>query len=100
MVFEFVDKMRRGVIRFQIGKSGVTDNFIETLKSAFKKNRQIRVSVLKSAISERKNIKEIAENIVKKLKGRFIYRTIGFTIILIKIGEILVPESSVKKRYN
>ena len=76
--------MRRNLLRVQIGKNGLSDNFILTLKSAFKNHKHIRISVLKSAFSERENIKDIAEEIIKKLEGRFIFRVIGFTIVLMK----------------
>ena len=76
--------MRRSLLKFQIGKNGVTDNFILTLESAFKNHKQIRISVLKSAVSEREKISEIGKEIVSKLKGRFNCRTIGFTIVLMK----------------
>jgi len=36
----------------QLGKAGVTDNFIETLKTYFKKNQNVKISVLSSARSE------------------------------------------------
>lgn len=76
--------MRKKLLKFQIGKNGVTDNFILTLESAFKNNKQVRISVLKSAVSERKDIDRIAEEIAGKLNGRFNFRVIGFTIVLIK----------------
>ncbi|MDP4039435.1 MAG: YhbY family RNA-binding protein [Candidatus Pacearchaeota archaeon] len=76
--------MRKGLVKFQMGKNGVTDNFIFTLQGAFKNNRQVRISVLKNAISEREKIKGIAEELTQKLKGRFDYKIIGFTIVLIR----------------
>tara|TARA_Y100000310_G_C19944533_1_gene474065 strand:+ start:50 stop:283 length:234 start_codon:yes stop_codon:yes gene_type:complete len=76
--------MRKGLVRFQIGKNGVTDNFILTLQNAFKNNKQIRINVLKSAVLERKDLDKIAEEIIGKLKGKFKFRIIGFTIVLLK----------------
>ena len=76
--------MRRGLLKFQIGKNGVTDNFILTLQNAFKNHKYARISVLKSAASEREKITEIAEQIIKRLDGRFNFRVIGFTIVLMK----------------
>jgi RNA-binding protein YhbY len=76
--------MRKGFLKFQIGKNGVSDNFILTLQNAFKYNKNLRISVLKSAITERKKIENITEEIIKKLKGKFNFRIIGFTIILMK----------------
>jgi len=71
--------------KFQIGKAGLTSAFIENLKSALKTHRQIRISILKSAISERKDIGEIASEIKSKLKIPLAERIIGFTIILVQV---------------
>lgn len=76
--------MRQGLIKFQIGKNGWNENLIGSLNDAFKYNKVVRVGVLKSAISERDNLKTIGEELVKKLKGRFNYRVIGFTIVIVK----------------
>ena len=68
----------------QLGKNGITENFIETLKSHFTRKEIIRISVLKSARTERSKMKEYAEEIVKKLGSHFTSKIIGFTIIVRK----------------
>ena len=70
--------------KFQIGKQGVTDGVIESLNSAMKFHRQVRVSVLKSATRNREELKKIAESLKQKLKYKISYRIIGYTIIMIK----------------
>ena len=42
----------------QLGKNGITDNFIETLKHIFENHDNVRLSVLKSAGHDREKIKE------------------------------------------
>ena len=66
----------------QLGKNGITSNFIESLKNQFKDSRTVKVSVLKSA--EREQIKEYQEQLLKKLGSNFTARKIGFTIVLKK----------------
>jgi len=68
----------------QLGKNGVTENFIETLRTYFKKHNSVRISVLKSGTRDREELKKISEEIPKKLGGNFASRTIGFTIIVKK----------------
>jgi RNA-binding protein len=72
------------ISNFQIGKNGLTDGVIESLNLAFKKNKIVRISVLKSASRSKEEIKEMAEKIAKSLAGNYVYRIIGFTIILRK----------------
>ncbi|HRZ85162.1 MAG TPA: YhbY family RNA-binding protein [Candidatus Paceibacterota bacterium] len=68
----------------QIGKSGLTDTFIETLKSHFKNHQNVKISVLKSATRDKKEIKKMAEKIIESLGKNYTYRIIGFTIIIKK----------------
>ena len=77
-----------GIVETQIGKNGVTDNFMFTLENHFKDHKTVRVSVLKSARGEgaegKKIVKQYAEELVQKLEGNYIYKIIGFKIILMK----------------
>ncbi len=68
----------------QLGKSGLTENFIQTLKTRFDKHRTIKVSVLKSAGREKKQVKEYSEKMLNELGDKFTSKIIGFTIILKK----------------
>jgi len=70
--------------RFQIGKNALTENFIETIKSAFKNHRQVRLSVLKSAPRRKSDIESYAKEIQTKLSFKTRFRIIGFTIVLSK----------------
>jgi RNA-binding protein YhbY len=68
----------------QMGKNGLTDNFLETLKDHFKKYKNIKISVLKSATRDREELKEISEKLLEGLGNNYILKTIGYTIILKK----------------
>ena len=72
----------------QLGKQGITENFIETLKSHFKKYKNMRVSVLQSARGEgkegKKKVKEYTEKILEELGENYTAKIIGFKIILKK----------------
>lgn len=68
----------------QIGKQGITENFINSLKNQFKAHDNVRVSALKSFTRDRKKIKECSEKIIEELGKNYTYRLIGFTIVLKK----------------
>ncbi|MEK6842669.1 MAG: YhbY family RNA-binding protein, partial [Nanoarchaeota archaeon] len=68
----------------QIGKQGLTENFIETLKTYFKNHDNVKISVLKGGTRNREELKKIAEKILDKLGRNFTARTIGFTIVVKK----------------
>lgn len=64
----------------QLGKQGLTDNFIQTIKNMFKTHVNVRVSVLRSAGHDKKQIREISEKILQKLGKNYTARVLGFTI--------------------
>lgn len=68
----------------QIGKQGITDNFIVTLKNHFKKSENIRISVLKNATRNKSEMKNFSNNILDKLGKKYTSRIVGFTIFIKK----------------
>ncbi len=68
----------------QLGKNGVTDNFISTLKSHFQKHENVRISVLKSAGHEKEKVKKYSDEILENLGKNYTSRVIGFKIVLKK----------------
>jgi len=69
----------------QLGKAGITDNFIGTIKNGFKNHDSIRVSVLKSLTRDRDEMKKLGEEICQKLgdpKFGFKFKKIGFILVL------------------
>ncbi|MBU0958433.1 MAG: YhbY family RNA-binding protein [Nanoarchaeota archaeon] len=64
----------------QLGKNGVTDNFIQTLKGHFQKYSIVKVCVLKSCCRNKEELKEIVEKIMGHLGMRYKAKSIGYTI--------------------
>ena len=73
-----------GVKHFQLGKNGITENFVETMKTYFKKNENAKISVLKSATRSREEIKKLEKELLDQLGRSYTARVIGFTIVLKK----------------
>jgi RNA-binding protein YhbY len=72
------------ISQVQLGKQGISKNFLNTLESHFKKHDIVKVSVLKSAGHEKNKVKSYSEEILKHLGNKYTARLIGFTIILRK----------------
>jgi len=70
--------------QIQLGKQGLTENFIESLKNLFKNNKNVKISVLKSARGDKDSVKKYSEDILDKLGKNYTARVIGFTIVLKK----------------
>ena len=72
------------ISQVQLGKQGITDNFIFSLKNHFKKHENVKVCVLKSAGHNKEKVKKYSEKICDKLGKNYVARAIGFTIFLKK----------------
>jgi|TARA_Y100000310_G_C20572100_1_gene758580 RNA-binding protein YhbY len=68
------------ISKVQLGKNGITDNFLETLRSHFKKHSNVKIIVLKSAGHEKETVKGYQEEIIKELGNNYVGRTVGFVI--------------------
>lgn len=68
----------------QLGKSGLTENFLEEIKKRFGNSKidNIKVSVLRSARESREDVKKYAEQIQEFLGNKFTYKIVGFSIFL------------------
>ena len=72
------------VRNIQLGKNGITDNFIENLKNQFMNSKDIKISVLRSFCRNKEDLKKIVEEILGKLGKNYTAKTIGYTIALKK----------------
>lgn len=74
--------------KIQLGKNGVTDNFILTLVSHFKHHNVVKISVLKSARGEgkegKKDVKKYANQLLNAFGPKYTTKIIGFAIALKK----------------
>ncbi|WP_462420669.1 ribosome assembly RNA-binding protein YhbY [Salinicoccus sp. Marseille-QA3877] len=63
---------------FQVGKNGVTDNFIEQINDVLEKRELIKISVLQNCLEDKD---DIAEDISKSTDSNIV-NIIGNTIII------------------
>ncbi|MCW8966001.1 MAG: YhbY family RNA-binding protein [Candidatus Pacearchaeota archaeon] len=72
----------------QLGKQGITDNFIISLENQFKSKVSVRISVLKNARGDGKegkdDVKKYSEEILDKLGKNYTAKIIGFVIVVKK----------------
>ena len=68
----------------QVGKNGLSENLIETLKTHFKNHQNVKVVFLKNSGRDKKVIKKHAEDIIKGLGKNYTYKVLGFTVFIKK----------------
>ena len=76
------------LVRFQIGKQGLTEGFIKSLENCFKNNKSIKIYVLKTARPEGKEgkiqVERYEQELLEKFGKNYTSKVIGFTINLKK----------------
>jgi RNA-binding protein YhbY len=70
--------------RLQLGKKGLTPEFIEQVKNMFENERVIKISILKSACRNKKDAEKIGEDLVSALGNNFKFRLIGYVMTVMK----------------
>jgi RNA-binding protein YhbY len=68
----------------QLGKNGITENFIENLKKYFTDVRTVKISVLPAARESKADVKKHADTLLAKMGPYYTAKCIGFTITLKK----------------
>jgi len=76
--------MSGAIKQVQLGKNGITDNFIESLRNCFKNHQNVKISVLKSAGHDKMEVKKYSEEILEALGKNYTSKIIGFTIVVKK----------------
>jgi len=73
------------LVNFQLGKAGLTDQFIEALRTAEKTHKTIKITLLPSSTRDKAEAKKIGEDICAKLstsESGFNHKLIGFTLTI------------------
>ena len=70
--------------KLQIGKNGLSPEFIEQVKSIFKGEKLVKISILKSACRDKKDAENMAKELIDVLGTKYDYKLVGYVITLIK----------------
>lgn len=66
----------------QLGKNGITTNFIESLKHQFNNCNNVKISVLRSCCRDKEELKEITEKLLNSLGDNYTAKVIGYKVNL------------------
>ena len=82
LIVIIIIKMPERQGQVQLGKQGINENFIQTLKEHFNKCKNVKISVLKSARKNKSDVRNFSEEILEKLGRNYTARVVGFTIFV------------------
>jgi len=70
--------------RIQLGKKGLTEEFINQARDLFKNEEIIKISILKSACRNKNDAEKLADNLMESLGKNFDYRLVGYVLTVRK----------------
>jgi RNA-binding protein YhbY len=70
----------------QVGKNGLTEGIINTLRTAFETRKFIKMTYLKSSGRTHDSVEADGKKIIDKLGVNYIYHRMGFTLTVRKLA--------------
>ena len=86
MIFSSV--FMRPIKKLQIGKNGLSPEFVEQVKHIFEKETLIKISILKSACRDKKEAEKIGDDLVEALGKKYDYKLVGYVLTVIKYRKL------------
>jgi RNA-binding protein YhbY len=74
--------------QLQLGKAGLSDAFIEQVRSIFEHERVLKISILKSACRDRDDARKIGEDLIAALGPKFGFKLIGYVLTIMKFRKV------------
>ncbi len=70
--------------KLQIGKNGLTEEFVSQVKGIFINERMVKIAILKAACRDKAEAKTIAENLLEALGKKYDYKLVGYVLTISK----------------
>ena len=70
--------------RLQIGKNGLSQEFVQQVKKIFENEQILKISILKSARKNKQDAEKIGQKLVDALGKNYIFRLVGYVLTINK----------------
>jgi RNA-binding protein YhbY len=70
--------------KLQIGKNGLSPEFIDQVKGIFEKETLVKISILKSACRDKKDADKIGKDLIEALGNKYDYKLVGYVLTVVK----------------
>jgi len=67
-----------------MGKAGLSEAFVEQVRSVFENETLVKISILKSACRDKDEARKIGEDLVGSLGTKFGFKLVGYVLTVIK----------------
>ena len=79
-----ISLIMKQIKRLQMGKNGLTDAFVEQVKSIFEGETLIKIAILKSACRDKKDAEKIGQDLIETLGKKYDYKLVGYVLTIVK----------------
>ena len=79
-----IEYLMRPIKSLQLGKNGLTDEFVGQVRRIFETEKMLKVSILKSYCRDKDEASQIGQGLVGKLGRRFGFKLIGYVLTITK----------------
>ena len=79
-----ISLIMKQIKRLQMGKNGLTDAFVEQVKSIFEGETLIKIAILKSACRDKKDAEKIGQDLIETLGKKYDYKLVGYVLTVVK----------------
>jgi len=76
--------MAKFVLKLQIGKKGLTKEFVEQVRRIFENVHIVKISILKSCCRGREEAEKIGKELIQGLGVNYTYNLIGYVLTVRK----------------
>lgn len=76
--------MSSEIKKLQIGKKGLTPEFVEQLKRIFENEQMLKIAILKSACRDKKEAEKMTEELLEALGKNYTARLVGYVLTIRK----------------
>lgn len=66
--------------QLQMGKAGLSEAFVEQVKSVFENETMVKISILKSACRDKADARKIGEDLVDSLGKKYGFKLVGYVL--------------------
>ena len=72
------------VRQLQMGKAGLSPEFVEQVRSVFDTDKLVKISILRSCCRDKSDARRIGEELVERLGPKFGFKLVGYVLTVVK----------------
>ncbi len=81
---DFILFFMKPIKQLQMGKAGLSEAFVDQVRSIFEVENMVKISILRSACRDKVEARGIGEDLVSRLGKKYGFKLIGYVLTVTK----------------